>query len=59
MTAGFEDRASDRIRFGQTDLLPPAPARALGIGCGEGRVARDLASPLFLFWRAAKRESRA
>ena len=57
MTAGFEDRASDWIRFARTeghdsywryrdaffDLLPPAPARALEVGCGEGRVARDLA----------------
>lgn len=57
MTAGFEDRASDWIRFARTeghdsywryrdaffDLLPPAPARVLEVGCGEGRVARDLA----------------
>ena len=57
MTAGFEDRAADWIRFARTeghdaywryrdaffDLLPRAPARVLEIGCGEGRVARDLA----------------
>ena len=57
MTAGFEDRASDWIRFARTeghdvywryrdaffDLLPRTPARVLEIGCGEGRVARDLA----------------
>lgn len=57
MTAGFEDRASDWIRFARTeghdaywryrdaffDLMPPPPARVLEIGCGEGRVARDLA----------------
>ncbi len=57
MTAGFEDRADDWIRFARTEghdaywryrelffaLLPPAPARVLEIGCGEGRVVRDLA----------------
>jgi len=57
VTAGFEDRADDWIRFARTeghdaywryrdaffDLLPPPPARVLEIGCGEGRVARDLA----------------
>lgn len=56
MTGGFEDRAADWIRFARTEghdaywayrdaffaLLPPAPARALEIGCGEGRVSRDL-----------------
>jgi SAM-dependent methyltransferase len=57
VTGGFEDRAADWIRFARTeghdaywryrdaffDLLPPGPARTLEIGCGEGRVARDLA----------------
>jgi SAM-dependent methyltransferase len=57
VTAWFEDRASDWIRFARTeghdsywryrdaffDLLPPAPARVLEVGCGEGRIARDLA----------------
>ena len=56
MTSGFEDRAADWIRFARTqghdaywryrdaffELLPPAPARVLEIGRGEGRVARDL-----------------
>jgi ubiquinone/menaquinone biosynthesis C-methylase UbiE len=54
--ARFEDRAADWIRFARAEghdaywayrdaffeLLPPPPARALEIGCGEGRVARDL-----------------
>ena len=54
---GFEERASEWIRFARTvghdsywlyrdaffDLLPPPPARTLELGCGEGRVARDLA----------------
>ena len=56
MSRGFEDRAADWIRFARTEahdaywayrsaffeLLPAAPAAALEIGCGEGRVARDL-----------------
>lgn len=56
--AGFEDRAADWIRFARTEghdsywlyrdaffgvLLPP-PARTLELGCGERRVARDLAA---------------
>jgi SAM-dependent methyltransferase len=55
---GFEDRASDWIRFARAEghdaywayrdaffsLLPPPPARALEVGCGEGRVSRDLGS---------------
>lgn len=58
MSRGFEDRAADWIRFARAeghdaywayrdaffDLLPPAPGRALEIGCGEGRVSRDLRS---------------
>ena len=56
MSPGFEDRADDWIRFARAEghdaywayrdaffeLLPPPPARALEVGCGEGRVARDL-----------------
>lgn len=56
MSRGFEDRAADWIRFARAEghdaywayrdaffeLLPPPPARALEIGCGEGRVTRDL-----------------
>jgi SAM-dependent methyltransferase len=55
--SGFEDRASAWIRFARTEghdsywryrdaffaLLPPPPACTLELGCGEGRVARDLA----------------
>ena len=57
MTAGYEDRAADWLRLARTEghdaywryrdaffeLLPAAPARVLEVGCGEGRVARDLA----------------
>jgi SAM-dependent methyltransferase len=56
MPQGFEDRAADWIRFARADghdaywvyrdaffeLLPVTPARVLEVGCGEGRVARDL-----------------
>lgn len=56
MSRGFEDRAADWIRFARAEghdaywayrdaffeLLPPPPARALEVGCGEGRVTRDL-----------------
>ncbi len=58
MSQGFEDRAADWIRFVRTEghdaywayreaffeILPSTPARALEIGCGEGRVSRDLRS---------------
>lgn len=58
MAPGFEDRASDWIRFARAEghdaywayrdaffgLLPPPPASALEVGCGEGRVSRDLGS---------------
>ena len=57
MTLGYEDRADDWIRFARAeghdaywlyrekffDILPMAPGRLLELGCGEGRVARDLA----------------
>ena len=57
MTAGYEDRAADWIRLARREghdaywryreaffeLVPSAPARLLEVGCGEGRVARDLA----------------
>ena len=53
---GYEDQAADWIRFARAEghdsywayrdgffeLLPAAPALALEIGCGEGRVSRDL-----------------
>jgi ubiquinone/menaquinone biosynthesis C-methylase UbiE len=54
---GFEDRAADWIRVARADghdpywayrgaffalLLLPPPPTALEIGCGEGRVTRDL-----------------
>jgi len=56
MAEGFENRAADWIRFARTEghdaywtyrdsffeLLPSAPAAVLDVGCGEGRVARDL-----------------
>jgi len=56
VSRGFEDRAADWIRFARAEghdaywayrdaffeLLPPPPARALEVGCGEGRVTRDL-----------------
>lgn len=54
---GYEESAADWIRWARTEghdvywlyrdaffeLLPPAPATVLEIGCGEGRVSRDLA----------------
>jgi SAM-dependent methyltransferase len=56
VSRGFEDRAADWIRFARAEghdaywayrdaffeLLPPPPVRALEVGCGEGRVTRDL-----------------
>lgn len=56
MPQGFEDRAADWIRFARAEghdaywtyrdaffeLLPAPPARTLEVGCGEGRVSRDL-----------------
>lgn len=58
VSGGFEDRAEAWLAFARTkghdaywsyrdaffDLLPAPPARALEVGCGEGRVCRDLAS---------------
>ncbi len=55
---GFEDRAADWIRFARAErhdpywayrhaffeILPSTPAKALEVGCGEGRVCRDLRS---------------
>lgn len=56
MQQGFEDRAADWIRFARAEghdaywayreaffeLLPSPPATVLEVGCGEGRVSRDL-----------------
>ncbi|HEX6724393.1 MAG TPA: class I SAM-dependent methyltransferase [Gaiella sp.] len=56
MPPWFEDRAADWIRFARAEghdaywtyrdaffaLLPAPPARTLEVGCGEGRVSRDL-----------------
>ena len=56
MTEGWEDRAADWVRFARTEghdaywryrdrffeLLPPPAEQALEVGCGEGRVCRDL-----------------
>jgi SAM-dependent methyltransferase len=57
MSQGWEARASDWLAWARTpdhdaywnyrgaffDLLPPPKGRALEVGCGEGRVCRDLA----------------
>lgn len=55
--SGFEDRAATWIQWARWphdsywyyrdaffELLPPPPRRTLEVGCGEGRVARDLAA---------------
>lgn len=55
--SGFEDRAETWIQWARWpldaywfyrdaffELLPPAPRRTLEVGCGEGRVSRDLAA---------------
>jgi SAM-dependent methyltransferase len=55
--SGFEDRAEPWIQWARWpldaywfyrdaffELLPPPPQRTLEVGCGEGRVARDLAA---------------
>lgn len=55
--SGFEDRAESWIQWARWphdaywyyrdaffELLPPPPRRTLDIGCGEGRVSRDLAA---------------
>jgi SAM-dependent methyltransferase len=56
MQRGFEARAADWIRFARAEghdaywayreaffeLLPSPPATVLEVGCGEGRVTRDL-----------------
>lgn len=56
MSSGYEDRATDWIRFARTrghdaywayrdaffELLPTPPTSTLEVGCGEGRVARDV-----------------
>jgi SAM-dependent methyltransferase len=58
MSAGWEDRASQWLAWARTpghdaywryrgaflDLVPPPAGRTLEVGCGEGRVARDLAA---------------
>jgi len=58
MSAGWEDRASQWLAWARTpghdaywryrgaflELVPPAAGRTLEVGCGEGRVTRDLAA---------------
>jgi SAM-dependent methyltransferase len=58
VSEGLEDRAAGWIRFARAEghdahwayrdaffeILRPTPARALELGCGEGRISRDLPS---------------
>ena len=58
MPAGWEDRASQWLAWARTPghdaywryrdaflaLVPPPAGRTLEVGCGEGRVTRDLAA---------------
>ena len=58
MSRGWESRAEEWLAWARTpghdaywayraaffDLLPPPDGRALEVGCGEGRVSRDLAA---------------